>query len=67
MQDQKPGDEDVNEAEMESFPASDPPSYSTPHPEYQSASAKDDRITPGTWVMAVVAVALFLWLVSLAF
>lgn len=67
MQDHTPGNEDVNEAVEESFPASDPPAYSTPHAEHQQAAAMGNRISPVTWVMMALAAALLIWLVSLAF
>jgi hypothetical protein len=68
MQDQKPTEsQKVNEAVEESFPASDPPAYSTPHAEYQAASETSRRVSPGTWVMVVIAAILLIALISLAF
>jgi|GEM_PF-3890938 len=69
MQNNKPDNGDINEAVEESFPASDPPSFSTPHAEYQAASTKNRKggISPGTWVMVAIAALLLIALISLAF
>jgi hypothetical protein len=67
MQEQTPENGKVNEAVEESFPASDPPAYSTPHAEYQAASVAGAHVAPITWVMVAIAVILPLWLLSQAF